>query len=214
MLDVRSFSVNIDGLTRPLPANRQTSRGSLSRTLSIALSIVFCVALAMSASAADCTDTPAEPDYSLEVVAPLMAHLGPALRLAVLEDGCVVAEYPSYYAQPGKFAFRLEPGELQRLRSELDGLRLQHIDRAVLSAEVDAARTRLESSPRIEYVVADGNMVRIRIGSRTGPSHGIFWGNLDQDLLNFPEIEGLVSLAAARDRLQELQHDPRMEKLP
>jgi hypothetical protein len=198
MLDIRSSHVNF----------ARKIRAGAVRIL--ALVLAFC---ALSAVAAECGKSVSEPIIQMELIAPLMAHIGPALKVTVGADGCVVAERPPYYAQPGRFAFRLEAAELRTLRSELAAVGPGRFDANAVKSEL-AKRSAEKVQGDTLYAVADGNLLRLRASGKDGGQSSIAWRNLEQDLLNFPDIESLVALAAARDLLLELGSDARLERLP
>jgi hypothetical protein len=177
-----------------------------------ALGMLALLAAAHSGVAAACGKSVAEPIVTMELIAPLMAHMGPALRLRLGDDGCLVVERPAYYAQPGFHAFRLEAPELRTLKAELAQASPERLDVAALRQSVTALGAANAEGP--QFVVADGNMLRVRIREADGRFVAIQWRNLDQDLLNHPHLEGLVTLATLRDRLLELASDRRLEAVP
>ncbi|HRQ63688.1 MAG TPA: hypothetical protein PKZ76_02280 [Xanthomonadaceae bacterium] len=218
MLDARSLSVNITN--NQLLPDSNCHPGSCSRAHSHAphayrlLAAIFIAALSGSdLAAAGCGKSVESPIARLELIAPLVAHMGPALKLSVGEDGCVLIERPGYYAQPGAHSFRLDATELNSLRSELAAASERLPDAGAIRSTVEAAR-RAADDAGISFVVADGNLLRLSFRDGDDRRRTYSWRNLEEDLLNHPDIEGLVALGALRDRLVELAGDARMERQP
>ncbi|MDW8479674.1 MAG: hypothetical protein RML12_07395 [Xanthomonadales bacterium] len=84
-------------------------------------------------------------DY--EVVAPLVAHLGPVLRLRIDEAGCAEIHRPAIFRHPGTHRQALSAGEVAALAAEL----------AALPRDLDQAARKLarEPAPAEGFAVAD-----------------------------------------------------------
>jgi hypothetical protein len=197
-------------MLEPRPASVNRPAAPVHAVLALGM-LVLVAAVHPKANAA-CAKSVADPVVTMELIAPLMVHMGPALRLSLGDDGCLVVERPAYYAQPGFHAFRLEAPELRTLKAELAQASPARLDVAALRQSVAALGAANAEGP--QFVVADGNMLRIRLREADGRHVAIQWRNLDQDLLNHPDLEGLVTLATLRDRLMELASDRRLEAVP
>ncbi len=123
------------------------------------------------------------------------------LRVTVLDDGCVLTHQPAYFVDPGLAAERISAEALTRFRSQLAESNPAGFDADAVKSRHRAA-IQSDQPGRIIRITTDENIIEFDLFPATpsealGAVKHIRWGSLHGDLLNHPDDQDLVRLAAA-----------------
>ncbi len=170
--------------------------------------LLCCLALPLTVQAEpSCLKSTAEPLAEYRNASPLMPITPEnVLSVKVLADGCVLTRFPAYFRAPGLGAERLGKHEVANLRRELQKAEIASLDTAQLSNQL-AARRQQKASDALHYYVSDEPLIEIELYPALDRSLGkrsktLETRTLRRDLLDFPDDDALLSLAAV-ERLFE-----------
>jgi hypothetical protein len=139
--------------------------------------------------------------------------------LAVDATGCVKVHFPAFDTRAGTYSFRLDESEFASLKQELRSSKVMSFDAAAVKRDLLALEAQKDSRAGLTgYRVTDEEVLELSlfgdaIGDKRAAPQRVTWTGLREQLLNHPELDSLVGLAAVRERLNLLATDARKRRV-
>jgi hypothetical protein len=139
--------------------------------------------------------------------------------IAIDASGCVKVHFPAFDTRAGTYGFRLDPAEFAGLKRELRSSKVMNFDAAAVKRELLAHEAQKVAQPVLTgYRVTDEEVLELSllgdaIGDKRAAPQQVTWTGLREQLLNHPELDALVGLAAVRERLVLLTTDTRKTRV-